>query len=451
MNASRVNTTAHSMHRSRRSPATRLSAAACVAVLALLLQACSSSPAASSSEPIDPAHPTTVYLVTKNFAGFLKTFPSVIGESFTKRTGITVKIVNSGANPWSSVDQRVAEDQAAGHPDDIATIGIDTLPTYVAAKRVAPLDALMKSSGFDSKSFYPEILGLGKVNGVTYGIPYVVSTMELYYNADVFRKAGLNPDQPPTTFSELQKDALQIVKSKAARYGVSYATDSSDAWPFQNFLLDEGGSMLDPGGTKIAFDSEAGLRALSFWADLYKAGGGEPTTTSDELTAFARGDIGMLLESVGFATQIQQSVNFDVRAAKRPIPAGGLDLSAPGGADLVILSKDPRQQRADFEVIEALTAAAADATVTKNSGYLPVNQQAATDPALLGTYLDQHPLLQPALEQLSDLAPWVAFPGTQSDQAFSILEQEQALALRGAVPAAGALRSAANQIQALLP
>ena len=57
---------------------------------------------------------------------------------------------------------------------------------------------------------HPRGLKLTELDGRTYGIPYVFSTPTLFYNADLLRQAGLDPDKPPTTWTEVKQYGLQI-------------------------------------------------------------------------------------------------------------------------------------------------------------------------------------------------------------------------------------------------
>jgi sn-glycerol 3-phosphate transport system substrate-binding protein len=52
-------------------------------------------------------------------------------------------------------------------------------------------------------SFYPALMANGQIEGQTWGIPFQRSTIVAYYNKDMFREAGLDPETPPTTWDEL--------------------------------------------------------------------------------------------------------------------------------------------------------------------------------------------------------------------------------------------------------
>ena len=62
----------------------------------------------------------------------------------------------------------------------------------------------------------PNGLALGQVDGKTYGLAYTFSTPVLYYNADLFEAAGLDPDMPPKTWDEVKAAGVVFFKQKAA-------------------------------------------------------------------------------------------------------------------------------------------------------------------------------------------------------------------------------------------
>jgi len=75
--------------------------------------------------------------------------------------------------------------------------------------KAKPLDSIVPADEFATyvqgeHPLHPRGLKLAELDGRMYGIPYVFSTPTLFYNADIFRKAGLDPDQPPTTWTQVK-------------------------------------------------------------------------------------------------------------------------------------------------------------------------------------------------------------------------------------------------------
>ena len=96
---------------------------------------------------------------------------------------------------------RTQADVAAGNPPDVAQLGFPSLD-YVAHN--FPVHALEDIVSADELAQYwtgfsPNGKKLGQLDGKTYAVPYTFSTPILFYNADIFKAAGLDPEKPPTT------------------------------------------------------------------------------------------------------------------------------------------------------------------------------------------------------------------------------------------------------------
>ena len=61
-------------------------------------------------------------------------------------------------------------------------------------------------------SFYPALMENGKADGKTWGVPFQRSTIVMYYNKDMFRAAGLDPEKPPTSWEEFVSIGKQLTK-----------------------------------------------------------------------------------------------------------------------------------------------------------------------------------------------------------------------------------------------
>lgn len=404
---------------------------------ALVIAGCGSADGAAADNRIE--------LVIYNNESFAEALPQTFDTEFTDRTGVTVDIINTGADTYESVDQRVLADVAAGRPPELALVGLDGIRSYAESDRAVPLDPFIeqRAAGFDPADFDEALLALGVRDGATVAIPYGVSTYGIYYNADIFRQAGLDPERPPTTFSETRRAAEAIVSSGAARFGAIYGNDHSGNWAFQNFLASNGGQLMNEDETEFTFDDPPGVDVVQFWADLYGAGLGESMTRDQMRDAFDRGDLGMMFDSLAGAQERAEDAGFDARTAPFAIPDGGQRAAVAGGAAVVMLTTDPATQEAAWVAITEMLSRAGQSDLSSTSGYTPLNQEADRS--------NTEPLLQAGVEQLQFLAPWYEFPGPNSNEIGDILEEEINRALRGDKPAQDALADAAREAQRLLP
>src|SRR5690606_19626384 len=110
------------------------------------------------------------------------------------------------------------------------------------------------------------------LDGVAYGPVSDASPTVLYYNKDMFREAGLDPERPPETWEELIEYADRLTVRRAdgspIRAGLSirktgFKAGTAEKW--FTFLFSAGGRAFTEGGTASAFNSEAGRKAIEFY------------------------------------------------------------------------------------------------------------------------------------------------------------------------------------------
>ncbi|MFE3280346.1 ABC transporter substrate-binding protein [Nocardia sp. NPDC059239] len=401
-----------------------------------------------------PASPTDIELAFMNFDPYVKSLPKTLNADFTRRTGITVKLNNVGEASYEAVDQRAQAGLAAGNPPDLALIGLNSVRTYADAHLAAPLDPYLSNGGaaFSSADFYPSFLELGKRDGKTWAVPYGVSVMLLYFNADIFRKAGLDPDHPPTTLSQLKTAAAQIVSSGAARYGVNLSADGSGLWGYQNLILSAGGSLMDPQETHLTLTDAKASSILQYWSDVAKSGLGQPLDRKTEQDAFLRGDLAMFFQaSSSIAGLTSAKPGFPIGCAPFPIPDGGTRKAPAAGGGLVVLSRNPDKQAAAWAVIAELTNPTSATNLTLASGYLTPNRVAAESEQYLAPFYRQNPAMTAALSEVTDVVPWYQFPGRHAPEIMSLVSDEFLAARRGTKTVSQALTDATHRAEDLLP
>ncbi|MER6523912.1 ABC transporter substrate-binding protein [Streptomyces sp. NPDC001508] len=436
-------------------PATVSRRTALAAGMGLLATACSahvSTTGAAGRSP-DPAHPIDVELAFMNFPAYTTALPKTLGADFTRRTGVTVKLNNVGQGSYEAVDQRIQAGLAAGNPPDLALIGLNSVRTYADAHLAMPLDSYVSAGGaFTPGDFYPSFLELGKQDGKTWALPYGVSVLLLYYNADIFRKAGLDPDHPPATLSQLRTAAQRIVSSGAARYGVNLSADGSGLWGYQNLILSGGGALMNADETHVTLTDTKVSPIIQYWADITKSGLGRPLDRKTEQDAFLRGDLGMFFQANSAIVSLTSAKHgFPVRTAPFPIPDGGTRKAPAAGGGLMVLSKDPDKQAAAWAVITELTSPRGATALTKASGYLTPNRVAAKSESYLAPFYRETAGMTVALSEVPAVVPWYQFPGIHATEIMTLISDDFLAARRGSMTVSKALADATNRSEELLP
>lgn len=393
---------------------------------------------------------TKITVLTSSDPKIVNSVQATLGPEFTKRTGITVTVEQAGGPTWTDVDSRIQSDITAGNRPDVALVGTNSVRSYADSKVAQPLDEVMAQSTFDSSQYSASLLKVGQLDGKTVGVPYAISMLVLYINDDAFRKAGLDPEHPPRTFSELKTAAAKIVDTKAARYGVTWAYDTDSNWQLQNMLFSAGGSMMDPADQHVTINQPPATRVLQFWRDLVQAGVSTPMKSADMTAAFTRGDLGMMLQTSAQTTAISAGVSFPIRTDTLPVPDGGTLALPPGGGSAVVLAKDSQVQKSAWTVVQELIGATGQTALVKGSGYTSANQAAIDDPQHLASFLAQQPLRAAATTEIANLVPWYQFPGSRGEEAQDKVRDAVLAALNGSKPVQQALNEAAEAVTDLV-
>src|SRR5690606_13703998 len=115
--------------------------------------------------------------------------------------------------------------------------------------------------------FTDGILELGQDSeGVQRAIPLAISSPILYYNADLFRAAGLDPDDPPQTWEEV-REVARIIREQTGEYGLGLQTNAADNWLPQSLIESNGGWIIDPDGN-VTIDQPEVAEVYRYWQEL---------------------------------------------------------------------------------------------------------------------------------------------------------------------------------------
>ncbi|MDQ2955919.1 MAG: ABC transporter substrate-binding protein [Actinomycetota bacterium] len=179
--------------------------------------------------------------------------------------------VTMSVQPWATLGQKLPASWATGQGPDLATPSSDpgSIFNYIKTNSVAALDSVVGSGAtqIDSGAFPPSVKSAFTVNGKLYAVPANMATLVLYYNKDLFTKAGITA--APTTEEEFIADAKKLTLgsgSKPAQYGLSLADNATiQMWPILQWM--SGGDIIGSNNC-AAVNSPASVAALTQWSQL---------------------------------------------------------------------------------------------------------------------------------------------------------------------------------------
>lgn len=172
--------------------------------------------------------------------------------------------------PWDSIAQKLPTAWAAGTGPDIATpdYNAGTVHQYVKNGLLAPLDGVLgKGKGEVNPAVVaPGIKSAFTINGHLYAAPANWSTMMLYWNKDLFQKAGIAG--PPKTMTQLLADAQKL--SGSGQYGISLAdNNTAPMWPI--IIWAGGGDIVNTKGCSVLGSAKT-ISAVSAFATAINKG-----------------------------------------------------------------------------------------------------------------------------------------------------------------------------------
>ena len=374
--------------------------------------------------------------MTRNFtrAALLAAAMSVTSVTAYAKTELTMYYPISVGGPLTEVVDHMIEGFEAKNPDiDVTAIYAgnydDTRVRALSAIRsgepaqlsvmfsidaydlieqnlIVPFDDVARSDADKQwlKSFYPALMANGQIDGKTWGIPFQRSTIVMYYNKDMFREAGLDPEKAPSTWDEMVADAKTLTRD--GRWGIEIPSTGYPYWMFQCFAIQNGIELMSRDGTKTYFDDPKVVEALEFWKSLATDAKVMPEGTTEWGTlrqAFLQGQTAMMWHTTGNLTAVRKGADFDFGVAM--LPSHKQPGSPTGGGNFYLFKgATPEQQEAALKLMKFMTAPEQAAQWSIATGYVGVSPAAYETPALKD-YAAEFPQAVVARDQLEVAIP----------------------------------------------
>ncbi len=345
-------------------------------------------------------------------------FPVAVGGPITKlidklaqdfeaeTKGFKVKPIYAGTYQDTIVKALTAH--KAGTPPATSVLLSTDMFTLIDEGAVVAIDDFIKTDD-DKKwleSFFPAFMLNSQTGGKTWGIPFQRSTVVLYWNKELFKEAGLDPDKAPATWAEQIEFAEKLTKRDSSgnveQWGLQVPSSGFPYWLFQGFSTQAGAILANKEGNKTAYDAPEVIEALQYWVDLSRKHKVHPTGIVEWGTtpkSFFERKCAMMWTTTGNLTNVRSNAKFPFGVGM--LPAGKRRGSPTGGGNFYISSKAPReQQEAAFKFARWLTSPERAAQWCVDTGYVAVRPDAFDTP-VLKAYTADFPQALVARDQLA--------------------------------------------------
>ena len=280
-------------------------------------------PAESSSTP------TTVTFLVSGGPAEQAVFEAVVASFHAQQTDIRVEL-NAVVSAGDFIT-RLTTDFAAGAPPDVFLINYRRMAQFYNRDAIEPVGPLLQnSSAFKEEDFYPMALDAFRDRqGTLICMPQNVSSQVVYYNKDIFDKAGLPYPDPDWTWEEFRQTAIAL----------TLPDDNGDTYPDQYglglepvlirmapWIWQNGGELVDDPAnpTQLALDTPATREAIQFVLDLAQEDGVVPNYSAEAVAShpdrFLASNIAMYVDSRVFTPTMRETVDFNWDVA--PLPRG---------------------------------------------------------------------------------------------------------------------------------
>ena len=332
----------------------------------------------------------------------VKEVEAIVAEFHKAKPDIKVEPVWGGTYP-ENMQKTVAAIQAGSPPDVAIHLAVDLI-TLRDMDAVIPLDDYVQRDGGSEKvlgDFIPAFVSDLRAEGKVWALPFQRSTPILYINKELFRKAGLDPGKPPTTWDELlaaaQKATVRNPQGQVTTWGL---TIPDDIWLLMCFIYQNGGRTSSPDFKKVYLGEPEAIGAVQFWADMANKHKVMPRhrTFPQGVQDFAAGNTAMLIHSTGNLRFVNDSAKFEWATAF--LPKNKKQAVPIGGAGFYIFKKAPKEkQDAAWEFAKFATSPEMQARWNIGSGYI-ATRKSAFDLPVMKEYTAKLPQALVARDQL---------------------------------------------------
>ncbi|MCX7707580.1 MAG: ABC transporter substrate-binding protein [Anaerolineae bacterium] len=357
-------------------------------MFALVLSACAPVPQAPAQPPAEAPAAKPGVTLRWAFWGSPEEAAShkMVAEAFMKiHPEIKIETWNE---PWDNYFTKIQALWASGDPNAVPDIAfLWPTPKYAAEGVLENLDPYIQKSGYNLNDYWGGLLESAKYKGSVYGLPRDIEVNILYYNKDLFDKAGVKYPDESWTWDDLlaaaEKLTVKDASGKVTQYALAMEGGKYSKWVNQN-----GGAILDDyvNPSRCMLAEPKSIEAIKFFADMMNKGyamrDADLSQAGGDAAVFLSGQAAMIIQNTSRVSSFNAAkMNYDVAVV--PIPKGGKRWNPAGGAAWVMSAKSANKEAAWTFLQWLQSADGGQKLYTERGEIFPALQSAANSPAFI--------------------------------------------------------------------
>jgi multiple sugar transport system substrate-binding protein len=345
-------------------------------------------------------------------------YQTLIAAFERQNSGVKVRLVTVGSQGDHMT--KLATAFSAGNPPDLFLLNYRRFGQFADKGVLEALGPYLdKSKTLRVADLYPQAVSAFTFGGRLTCLPQNISSPVVYYNKDLFRKAGLAAPKTGWTWNDMLADAKKLTRDsdrdgKVDVRGIGFEPSLNR---FAPFVWQAGGEVVDDleHPTSMSLLGAPAIEALQFLTGLQNRHHVVPThaeaESEDVESRFAGGRLGMFIDSRRATTGLRAVKALEWDVAPLPVHPRVKKPAVMLHSDAYCMAASSKQKDAAFRFVEFAVGPTGAAIIARTGRTVPSLRSVAESPAFLDStqppasarvFLDQIP----AIRRFPNIGVW---------------------------------------------
>jgi multiple sugar transport system substrate-binding protein len=274
-------------------------------------------------------------------------------------------------NPWDQREPKLLSAISAGTGPDLFYTNPDYVVKFAEKGIIAPITSYLK--GFDMSDFTEASLKTTRYKGQDYGLPLLQSVVTVFYNFDIVKEIGEDPNNLPKTWDEFDKWAAKA--KEKGKYAINFHGGGAPNIYIYPLIWQEGGDIIDSNG-KVIVNSPATVTAFTHLSKMYTSGWipSDSITSNDQVTDFRAGKfLASISDSTLYTKMLSQPPTFKWGVGEL---LGNKKQVTYGTTGSLVIPHNSKNKDGAVAFMKYLTGSEASKTFNSITKYLPARKTA---------------------------------------------------------------------------